>query len=242
MSVVSVHIADVGLPKSLRFLRHPRASSIPGLLHANAGLAATFGTAPARPSPGRVGLIAFWQDEVTLKQFEATHPLAAALGGGLVVHARPLRIHGAWPGIGDDVSKQRNVEHDGPVLVLTLAKTKLTRFVPFFRASQPAEKAVVTAPGNVFSSAVLRPPFISSVSLWESSDSAMDYAYSGHQPGHPEAIAAGRAKPFHHQQAFIRLAITEMRGSLAGRNPLSAAAVQQARSSTGEGHVGDTAG
>ena len=226
MSVVSVHIADVGLPKSLRLLRHPRPASIPGLLQANAGVAATFGTTPARPSPGRVGLIAFWQDEVTLKQFEATHPLAAALGGGLVVHARPLRIHGAWPGIGDDVSKQRNVEHDGPVLVLTLAKTKVSRFVPFFRASQPAERAVVSARGNVFSSAVLRPPFISSVSLWENSDSAMDYAYSGHQAGHPEAIAAGREKPFHHQQAFIRLAITELRGSLAGRNPLPPAAVR----------------
>ena len=157
MSVVSVHIADVGVPRSLRYLRHPRPASIPGLVHANAGLAATFGTTPARPSPGRIGLIAFWQDEVSLEQFEATHPLAAALGGGVVVHARPLRIHGAWPGIGDDVPKQRNVEHDGPVLVLTLAKTKFSRFVPFFRASQPAEKAVATAPGNVFSSAVLAP-------------------------------------------------------------------------------------
>lgn len=226
MSTVSVHLADVGLPTSLRHIRHPRPASIPGLLQANAGLAATFGTTPARPSPGRVGLIAFWQDDAALERFEATHPLAAALGGGLVVHARPLRIHGAWPGIGDDVPKQRNVEHDGPVLVLTLAKTRLSRFVPFFRASQPAEKAVRAAPGNVFSSAVLRPPFISSVSLWESSESAMDYAYSGHQAGHPEAIAAGRVRPFHHQQAFIRLAITELRGSLAGRNPLPPAALR----------------
>lgn len=220
MSVVSVHLADVGVPKSLGSLRHPRPASIPGLLHANAGVAATFGTTPARPSPGRVGLIAFWRDAAALDQFEATHPLAARLGTGMVVHARPLRVHGAWPGIGDDVPKQRNVQHNGPVLVLTLAKTKFSRFVPFFRASQPAEKAVRLAPGNVFSSAVLRPPFIASVSLWESSESAMDYAYSGQQPGHPEAIAAGRVKPFHHQQAFIRLAITELRGSLGGRNPL----------------------
>ena len=57
MSVVSVHIADVGVPRSLRYLRHPRPASIPGLVHANAGVAATFGTTPARPSPGRIGLI-----------------------------------------------------------------------------------------------------------------------------------------------------------------------------------------
>jgi hypothetical protein len=54
----------------------------------------------------------------------------------------------------------------------------------------------------------------------------MDYAYSGHQAGHPEAIAAGRVKPFHHQQAFIRLAIDEIRGSLAGHNPLPPDAVR----------------
>jgi hypothetical protein len=226
MTVVSVHIADVGLPRSLGLVRNPRPASIPGLLQANAGLAATFGTAPARPSPGRVGLIAFWQDDVALEQFEATHPTAARLAGGLAVHARPLRIHGAWPGIGEDVSTRRNVDHDGPVLVLTLAKTKFSRVVPFFRASQPAEKAVVKAPGNVFSSAVLRPPFISSVSLWESSDAAMDYAFSGRQAGHPEAIAAGRIKPFHHQQAFIRLAIDDIRGALEGHNPLRQGAVR----------------
>ncbi len=226
MSVVSVHIADVGLRRSLGLIWPPRPASISGLLQANAGIAAQFGTTPARPSPGRVGLIAFWQDEATRQRFEESHELAARLGDGLVVHARPLRVHGAWPGIRADVPKQRNVDHDGPVLVLTLAKTKLSRFVPFLRASQPAEKAVVTAPGNVFASAVLRPPFISSVSLWASSESAMDYAYSGQQAGHPEAVAAGRVKPFHHQQAFIRCAITELRGSLGGRNPLPPAAVQ----------------
>src|SRR4051812_5918070 len=57
MTVVSIHIADVGLPKSLGLIRHPRPTSIPGLLQANAGIAAKFGTTPARPSPGRVGLI-----------------------------------------------------------------------------------------------------------------------------------------------------------------------------------------
>jgi hypothetical protein len=66
---------------------------------------------------------------------------------------------------------------------------------------------------------------MSTVSLWESSDAAMDYAFSGHQAGHPEAIAANRVKPFHHQQAFIRLAIDEIRGSLAGHNPLPPGAV-----------------
>lgn len=225
MTAVSVHLADVGLPRSMGLARHPRPGSIDGLLQANAGLAATFGTSPPRPSPGRIGLISFWRDEAARRRFDASHPLAARLGGGLVVHARPLRVHGAWPGVGDDVPKSRNVDHRGPVLVLTLARTKFTRAIPFMRASQPAEKAVVQAPGNLFATAVVRPPFMSSVSIWESAEAAMDYAYSGRQAGHPEAITAGRVKPFHHQQAFIRLAIDEIRGSLGGRNPLPPDAV-----------------
>lgn len=113
------------------------------------------------------------------------------------------------------------------MLVLTLAERSSTRLVARVCPRKPtSEKAVVKAPGNVFSSAVLRPPFISSVSLWESSDAAMNYAFSGHQAGHPEAIAAGRVKPFHHRQAFIRLTIDEIRRSLTGHNPLPLGAVR----------------
>ena len=83
MSIVSVHIADVGLPKALGLIRHPKPGSIPGLIHANAGVAAKFGTTPARVSPGRVGLIAFWEDEAALTRFESGHRLAASLSGGL---------------------------------------------------------------------------------------------------------------------------------------------------------------
>ena len=92
MSVVSVHIADVGVPKSLRYLRHPRPASIPGLVHANAGVAATFGTTPARPSPGRVGLIAFWQDEVVPRAVrgDASARRRARRRGG---RARPAAAH-----------------------------------------------------------------------------------------------------------------------------------------------------
>jgi hypothetical protein len=60
------------------------------------------------------------------------------------------------------------------------------------------------------------------VSLWESSDAAMDYAYSGQQAGHPEAVAANRVKPFHHQQAFIRFRPYASNGKLDGKNPLDA--------------------
>ena len=40
--------------------------------------------------------------------------------------------------------------------------------------------------------------------VWESTEALSSYAYGTANPAHPDAIAADRAKPFHHQEAFIR--------------------------------------
>ncbi|MEY2399758.1 MAG: hypothetical protein QOJ00_2932 [Actinomycetota bacterium] len=227
MTVVSVHLADVGFPASLGIIRHvPRAGEIGGLRNANIGIAARF-TGSAMPNPiiGRVGLIGFWDNELALKQFETNHPLAGKLDDGWRVRAHPLRMHGSWPGMPADVPKQRAVSHDGPVLVLTLAHTKLTRLPAFLKTNTQAEAAVVKAPGNIFAMGIARPPRVESVSLWESTEASIDYAFSGSQPGHPEAMKVDQAKPFHHESAFIRLAIDEVAGSLGGGTPLAADAV-----------------
>ncbi len=228
MTVVSVHLADVGFPASLAMMRHvPKAGEIDGLRHADTGIAATF-TGKSVPSPniGRVGLIGFWDSELALKQFETNHPLAAKFEGGWHVRAHPLRMHGTWPGMPADTPKQRNVPHDGPVLVLTLARPKLSRFPAFAKTNTQAEAAVLKAPGNIFATGIVRPPRLQSISLWESTEASMDYAFSGNQPGHPEAMKVDRAKPFHHESAFIRLAIDEVGGSLAGKTPLAADALK----------------
>lgn len=228
MTVVSVHLADVGFPASLGIVRHlPKPGEIDGLRNANMGIAATF-TGKNVPSPevGRVGLIGFWDNELALKQFETNHQLAAKFAGGWHVRAHPLRMHGTWPGMPDDTPKQRSVPHEGPVLVLTLAHTKLSRFPAFMKTNTLAEAAVLKAPGNIFATGIVRPPRLESISLWESSEASMDYAFSGNQPGHPDAMKVDRAKPFHHQSAFVRLAIDEFGGSLGGKTPLASDAIK----------------
>jgi hypothetical protein len=74
----------------------------------------------------------------------------------------------------------------------------------------------VEAPGNVFSSAVLRPPFISSVSLWESSDAAMDYAFSGHQAGHTSGAHATGPRPSGIAHPQVSIVVTSAVPSNAG--------------------------
>ena len=91
-----------------------------------------------------------------------------------------------------------------------------------FRRSRIMMKCVVDAPGLIWATAMARPPFVATCSLWESTDALSAYAYGGDDPAHPDAIATDRAKPFHHRSAFIRFRPYASQGSLGGRNPLAA--------------------
>ena len=220
--IASVHIADVGVRSALGVLRKaPDGNAVPGLRQANVAAAAPLGgSALPRPQPGRVALVAFWDDDAALDRFLDDHPLAAALAGGWRVRLDPLRAHGSWPGLPDEVPKQRVVDHEGPAAVLTLGRLRVRRAVPFFRTSARAAGAVVGSPGLTWATGLARPPFVATCSLWESTEALSAYAYIDRSAAHPLAIAADRAKPFHHQEAFIRFRPYDSQGSLGGRNPL----------------------
>jgi hypothetical protein len=222
--IASVHVADVGARRALPALvRPPRPGAVPGLRHADIGLTAPLSTSARRPAPqlGRVGLVAFWDDDASLDRFLDGHPLAAALAVGWRVRLAPLRLWGAWPGVPDDLPRARSVAHGGPAAVLTLGRLRLTQARRFFRASAGAERRAVQAPGLIWSTALARPPFVATCSLWDSSEALSTYAYDRAHPEHPDAIAADRARPFHHRSAFVRFRPYASEGHLDGRNPLA---------------------
>jgi hypothetical protein len=221
--IASVHVADVGLRSALAVLRRaPRPAATRGLRHANVALTAPLGGA-VLPSPdfGRVGLVAFWDDDDALDGFLAGHPMAATLASGWHVRLDPLRASGSWPGLPSDVPTEREAEQDGPAVVLTLGRLRLTQSVRFFRTSARAEAAVVEAPGLIWASGLARPPFVATCSVWQTAQALSTYAYGQGGPAHAAAIAAHGLKPFHHQSAFIRFRPYGSKGSLDGRNPLT---------------------
>jgi hypothetical protein len=223
--IASVHLADVGLPTAARVvLRRLKPAAIPGLRQAQVAVAAALGTG-VLPSPNlrRVALLAFWDDDAAVDRFLAEHPMAATLGGGWQVRLEPLRRFGSWPGLPDDIPVERAVGYDGPAAVLTLGRLRMTQLLRFLRTSSKAERSVLAAPGLVWATGLTRPPFVATCSLWERAQDAATYAYGRRDPGHPDAIATDRAKPFHHQSAFVRFRPYGSAGSLQGRNPLGEA-------------------
>jgi hypothetical protein len=222
--IASVHLADVGVPAALALNRKvPPPGSIRGLRHANLALAAPLGGS-LLPSPqfSRVALIAFWDDDAAIDEFLGGHPLATKLASGWHARLEPLRAHGTWPGLPVEVPKERHVEHDGPVAALTLGRPRASQLLRFLRTSNKAENSVVVAPGLTWATGLARPPsFVATCSLWESTKALSTYAYGTREPAHPDAIANGKAKPFHHEEAFIRFRPYASQGHLDGKNPLA---------------------
>jgi len=221
--IASVHVADLGF-RSVRVLLRgtPRPRSVPGLRHAVVALGAPLSPSlVSAPQPGRVGLVAFWDDEGALDAFLDGHRTAREMAGGWHVRLEPVRMWGTWPGVPEGIPRPRTVEHDGPAVVLTLGRLRLGQSVRFLRTSARAQPAVIAAEGLTWGTGLARPPFVATCSLWDSARALAAYAYGQDEPAHTQAIQADRAKPFHQRSAFIRCRPLVSHGSLAGRNPLT---------------------
>jgi hypothetical protein len=220
--IASVHIADVGARRGLRIARRP-LRGVAGLREAQLAFAAPL-RASVLPAPdfGRVALLAFWDGDAALDAFLAEHPLAASLDGGWRVRLAPLRAHGSWPGLPDDLPTTRVTEHTGRAAVLTLGRLRIAQAVRFLRTSAKAEGAARGAGGLIWATGLGRPPFVATCSLWESTRALSTYAFGQRDPAHADAIAADRAKPFHHASAFVRFRPYASHGALGSTNPLPA--------------------
>jgi hypothetical protein len=222
--IAAVHIADVGPTTALSTLtRTPRPKNVAGLRWASTLLAAPL-RAGVLPAPGlsRVGLLSFWDDDDALNAWE---PNATVYANGFRARLEPLRAHGSWPGLDDSVTRARKVDDTGPAIVFTLGRLRISQGIRFLRASARAEAAVLQAPGLIWATGLGRPPFVATCSLWRDYDSIANYAFQPPDAAHPSAIAQGRQKPFHKQEAFIRFKPYAVAGELRGKNPLPADAL-----------------
>lgn len=221
-TVISVHLADVGIGTALGLVRKGlKPKDVAGLRHTDVGTAAPLSAAAfPRPTLRRVGLFGFWDDDEAIDRFEQDHPVAAALQGGWRARLEPLRKYGSWPGLSEDIPGDRHTEYDGPAVVLTLGRVRLTQLPRFLRTSAAAERSALEAQGSIWMTALARPPFVATCSLWESTKALSTYAYGGRDRGHPDAIDADQAEPFHKMSAFVRFRPYRVAGGLSGPNPL----------------------
>jgi hypothetical protein len=231
----TVQITDCGVLSGFRRTGgRPIPRSTIGLLEARAMTAGPFdGTKVPRPQLSRVGVIAFWSDDEAIDRYEEElrHLHGITQPAGWTARLEPIRAvpssGGHFYGVPADIPRSPSDDYHGPVVVITIAKTKRLRTVPFLRANAPADAAVTKADGFMWGSGFANLPqsVVATVSLWESGAAA--HAYAVKAPGHRAAMSQEARKSFHHVNSFIRLRPYSVNGELAGRNPLDASVTNQ---------------
>jgi len=222
--IVSVHLADVGLPQTPRlFLRRPDKTDLPGLTYAEPVLTAPLGAGLLpKPQLGRLGLIAAWEDDAAIDRFLGGHPHGERLARGWHVRLEPLRCFGSWSGMPNLPTKELPVDDEEPVVALTLGRLRLNRAMPFLKSAAPAERDAVRDPAVVASTGLARPPhLVSTFTIWRSAAAMREYAF-GKTGTHQAAVETDRARPFHHESAFVRFRPYASQGNWDGRDPLAA--------------------
>jgi hypothetical protein len=217
--IVSVHIAEGGVRRSLSLLRKGRSPlAAPGLRYSEAaGLVPLASTAPPLPPRGTL-LISSWDDDDALDRFLAAHPI-----DGYHVRMKPTRIVGAWPEMPGLPAEEEPMDPNEPAAVLTLGRPRLLRLPRFVRASRGAERLAVEHPALVKGTAAARlPRFVATFSVWRSVGEMRDYSLGRPDARHLDAIKANRVTPFHHQDAFVRFRPYASSGTWGGGDPLAA--------------------
>lgn len=228
--IVSVHLADVGRLKAQRLLLQGLdAAKIPGMTYAEVVFPARLGNRVPRPRPGRIGLIAAWEEDAALDRF-LERPAAGHLAAGWHARLEPLHCFGSWAGMPGLPAEALPADDDEPVAALTLGRLRISRTRAFLRSARPTERDAVANPGVVAATGFGRftpPRLVSTFSIWRSLAAMREYAF-GASGSHQAAIRVDRAKPFHRESAFVRFRPYASQGAWDGRDPLAEVARQPA--------------
>jgi hypothetical protein len=229
--IVSVHIADVGSLRIQRMLLRPLdAARVPGMTYAETVFAADLGRRLPLPHPGRLGLIAAWEDDAALDRFLAEHPFAKRLACGWHTRLEPLHRFGSWAGLNELQMSDAPADDDEPVVALTLGRLRPSRTVAFLKAAKPTERDAVANPAVAAVTGFGRftpPRLVSTFTVWRSLAAMREYAF-GRDGSHQAAVRVDRADPFHSESAFIRFRPYASRGLWDGHDPLAEVVAQAA--------------
>ncbi|HEX3909259.1 MAG TPA: hypothetical protein VHW67_00990 [Solirubrobacteraceae bacterium] len=223
--IASFHLADLGKAKGLRLLaRPPRAGDTPGLYYAALTLSAPLSEQLLpRPDPGRIALIAAWDDDHALERFLAEDALAETMRDGWHTRLQPTHIFGAWPPLAGLVGEQPPpIAEDEPAAALTIGRLRITQTPRFLKAGAAAERLAIKDPAMLRGTGLARPPaLVATFSLWQTTRAMRAYAGGLAGAEHRDAVKAHAERPFHHASAFIRFRPYRAEGVWDGANPLA---------------------
>ena len=207
--IVSVDLADVGPLRAQRLLfAAPVPQRVPGLTSAEPALTAPLGERLPHPSLGRIGLIAAWERDEAIDG-PSTASIRPAAGRRLAHPLQPLRCSAVGSDArtaGRGAAGARRRAGGGAALAACALRARP------LRSGAPAERDAVADPAMIASTGSPAPPYRGrpTFSIWRSAAAMREYAF-GSAGSHQAAVRADRARPFHHESAFVRFRPTPRR-------------------------------
>ncbi len=218
--IVYVQVVQSGPLGAIKRLRAaPKVGQLEGLLFSECWLNTPL-RRTKRPEIKVTGAtsITIWDDEDSIDRFR-DHPSRKLFDGGWEAKCRPLRMIGAWPGL--EMVPRREVEADGPVAVLTFARYRWYRAIPFILTAAAAERSALDHPAFIQGTSLLRPTTrIATLTIWKSAKEMRQYTVGPRSEGHTGAMNAHKEKAFHYETAFLRLEPYETHGQWKGADPI----------------------
>jgi hypothetical protein len=220
--IMSLHLAEVSTGKAMSALRSGPAPQAHEGLH----WASTFLMSPLRAEkamfdvkPTGAALLAAWDNDEALDRY-LSHASARPYDNGFRARFEPVRTVGAWPGLLELPRREIPVD-DHPIGVLTLARVRMNRAVPFVAAASHAERDAAHHPAFLEGTSLIKPPNqVATFSLWRSVKEMRQYTVGSYPGGHVRAMKRHEERDFHHETIFVRLRPYAVDGHWNGRNPL----------------------
>ena len=227
----SAHVVDTGPISALR-RKTPQVDDVPGLRSARTGICAPFhhGVLP-RPQLRREALVACWDDESALDRFLAEDPTGAVFATGLEIRMELYRAVGVWPGLDAAMiqgAAEEGTEGDGPSVAITIGTAYFRTAVPFLKVNRGLESQFLETPSGLWGSGFANLPqlLVGTLTVWESGDAAADFMKSGAHGAAVRDHFDPKKDPTGHTfvtgGGFFGFRPLSARGSLGGKNPISA--------------------
>ena len=216
-AVTSLHVVEAPRTVSLRLLIGQRQlRRRPGVTAAHVVLGAPLGSTPASTSHSvRTVAVIGWRARHHLDQAWEELATNSPWSQGWSVILRPVRATGPWCDAPTDDGAAASGR--SPLVVLTLGDLRARHARSFLRHAGRVGQQLTRVDGVLWATALARPPFVGTCSLWDSPEAIERFAYAGvGGSAHLEAMAANDATPFHVDPSFVRFETLATSGTVPG--------------------------
>jgi hypothetical protein len=168
------------------------------------------------------GVLAVWDDRASFEQFYHQSFVVFWWNFFLVekwtILCEPLQSHGKWGGkepFGSAVMK----DHSGPIVVLTRANVRYSKFRQFWKSVGAVTNQLYQAKGYIMSVAIGELYSLpATFSVWDNVEDMKSYAYAGGE--HAAVIKRARNENWLSEELFARFKPMASFGSINGQDPL----------------------